>query len=107
MGDRHTFRQELQAMYPTHGHPLWEPDPGGLYNAVEVGDVGFIRSGCFYRLFNALLSKEHHYNQLLHRVAPSPPQLIPKIHNHIRKARDNQQDFCSQDVAREARTRPS
>jgi hypothetical protein len=103
MGDCHTFRQELQATYPTHGHALWEPDPGGLYNAVEVGDVGFIRDGCFYRLFNALFSKEHRDNELLHRVAQCPPRLIPKMLNHIRKTRDNQRDFCSKDVARAPR----
>ncbi|KAI0287780.1 hypothetical protein BC826DRAFT_1042527 [Russula brevipes] len=101
--DCHAFRGELQATYPTRGHALWEPDPGGLYNAVEVGDVGFIRDGYFYRLFNALLSKEHDHNQLLHLVPQCPPQLIPKIPNHIRKNRDNQRDFCSKDVARAPR----
>ena len=44
------FRQELAFAYPTYGNALWEPDPGGQYNAVEVGDVGFIRRGHFLAL---------------------------------------------------------
>ena len=48
----YTFREELATTHPLQGHALWEPDPGGLYDAVAVGDVGFIREGCFYTLFN-------------------------------------------------------
>ena len=54
MDDSKTFREELAIQYPTLGRPIWEPDPGGLYKAVQVGDVGFIRQGYFYCLFNAL-----------------------------------------------------
>lgn len=32
------------------GYPLWEPEC-----KVSIGDVGYIRDGRFYRLFNALL----------------------------------------------------
>jgi hypothetical protein len=45
MDNSKTFRDELAIQYPTLGRALWEPDPGGLYNAVQVGDVGFIRHG--------------------------------------------------------------
>ncbi|KAN0124794.1 hypothetical protein V8E52_001346, partial [Russula decolorans] len=41
------------------GHALWEPDPGGRYTFVEIGDVGFIRQGYFHRLFNILLPEDH------------------------------------------------
>ena len=68
------FRHHLWATAPSYGHALWEPDPGNLYHAVEVGDVGHISKGKFYRLFNALLPEEHpshgdigvpdHYEQL-------------------------------------------
>ena len=47
-----TFRETLAIRYPNCGHALWEPSPGGLYEVVEVGDVGFIHEGCFHRLFN-------------------------------------------------------
>jgi hypothetical protein len=53
------FRDELGSKYPAYGRALWEPGPGGLYNSVEVGDLGFIRRGRFHRLFNALLASEH------------------------------------------------
>ncbi|KAI0283198.1 hypothetical protein BC826DRAFT_973829 [Russula brevipes] len=52
--DCHTFSSELAITYPSHGYPLWEPDPASFKN-VEVGDVGVIRDGYFQRLFNALL----------------------------------------------------
>ena len=75
-----TFREELAIQYPTLGRALWEPDPGG-YNAVQVGDVGFIRDGYFYCLFNALLPREDapsdhssgsdpHYPHYLQRLQP-------------------------------------
>ena len=54
MDDSKTFREELAIQYPDLGCPLWQPDPGGLYNAVQMGDVGFIRRGYFNRFFNAL-----------------------------------------------------
>jgi hypothetical protein len=52
------FRHHLVMKYPAYGHALWEPDPGNLYPAVKVGDVGYICEGKFHRLFNALLPAE-------------------------------------------------
>jgi hypothetical protein len=52
------FRHHLAMKFPAYGHALWEPDPGNLYPAVEVGDVGYIREGKFHRLFNVLLPAE-------------------------------------------------
>lgn len=74
MAHHNIFREELAIAYPTYGFALWEPDPGGQYNAVEVGDVGFIRDGYFQRLFNVLHPRDHpsHRN----------PSLVPKIMNH-------------------------
>lgn len=38
----------------THSHALWEPDPAsGNYASVELADVGYIKNGCFVKLFNA------------------------------------------------------
>ncbi|KAI0248876.1 hypothetical protein BJV78DRAFT_1232159 [Lactifluus subvellereus] len=53
------FREALAIKYPAQGHALWVPGPGGLYSAVEVGDVGFVREGKFHRLFNVLLPEDH------------------------------------------------
>jgi hypothetical protein len=57
--DYDIYREEIAIKYRSHGHALWVPSPGGLYPAVEVGDVGFIREGQFHRLFNALLPEDH------------------------------------------------
>jgi hypothetical protein len=105
MGDCNIFREELGIRYPNHGHALWDPDPGGLYNSVEVGDVGFIRSGYFYRLFNALLPRDppspsdpdtHDNNGPVY-----PPRLELKTPQHIRRRRDNHKDFRSRNITKE------
>jgi hypothetical protein len=57
MANYHIYREQLANLY--HGYALWEPDPGGQVDTVSVGDVGFIRYGRFFRLFNILLSEDH------------------------------------------------
>jgi len=51
-----TYREQLANLY--HGYALWEPGPGGLYDQVRVGDVGFILHGHFTRFFNALMAAD-------------------------------------------------
>lgn len=107
MGDCNIFREELAIRYPNHGHALWDPDPGGLYDSVAVGDVGFIRDGYFYRLFNALLLRDppsdpsdpntHDDHGLVY-----PPRLQPKTSQHIRKSRDSYKDFRSKNIVKES-----
>lgn len=41
------------------GYALWEADPAGSYDQVEVGDVGYIFRGSFERLFNILRPANH------------------------------------------------
>ena len=104
MGDCNIFRDELGIRYPGNGHALWNPDPGGLYNSVEVGDVGFIRRGYFYRLFNALLSRDPPSDPDTHGddYGPVyPPRLEPRAPQHIRRDRDNHKDFRSKNVTKE------
>ena len=103
MGDCNIFREELGIRYPDHGHALWDPDPRELYNSVEVGDVGFIRRGYFYRLFNALLPRDPPSNlDTRDDNGPMyPPRLEPKIPQHIRRDRDNLKDFHSKSVTME------
>lgn len=50
--------------------------PRGQYDAVQVGDVGFIRKGYFQRLFNVLHPRDHpsHRN----------PALVPEDHEQLR-----------------------
>ena len=104
------FRQELAVSYPTYGNALWEPDPGGQYDAVEVGDVGFIRRGYFQRLFNVLLPKDHpsHRNP---SFVPEDHQQLVTIPDHIVKneirtgSRQNSLHFCSPHVTLDSRGR--
>jgi hypothetical protein len=92
MDDFNIFREGLATTYPGYGHALREPDPGGLYNTVAVGDVGFIREGYFHFLFNALRPPSD-------TDGPEyPPQLQPKQMHHIRTNRENQKYFCSKNV---------
>jgi hypothetical protein len=105
-----TFRQELAIAYPTYGNALWEPDPGGQYNAVEVGDVGFIRRGYFQRLFNVLHPKDHPSHRVQFFVPEDHQQLVT-IPDHIVKneirtgSRQNSLQFCSQYVTLDSRGR--
>lgn len=46
-----------------YGHPLWYPEPT-KYGQVEIGDVGYLDDGCFYRLFNAIRSDTDPINSL-------------------------------------------
>jgi hypothetical protein len=99
-----TFREELAIRYPTHGHALWEPDPGRLNEAVQVGDVGFIRrgSGYFYCLFNALRSGDPPSDPDSSHHPKYPPKLQPNNPHHIRKSTDYQQDFYSKNVTKQS-----
>ncbi|KAN0126288.1 hypothetical protein V8E53_015211, partial [Lactarius tabidus] len=80
-----------------YGHALWDPNPGNLYPAVEVGDVGYIREGKFRRLFNVLLPANHpsHTN---FGVPEYHEQLTPNIGNHIDIGTLNPHDFYSASV---------
>jgi hypothetical protein len=81
MAHHNIFREELATAYPTYGLALWEPDPGGQYDAVEVGDVGFVRRGYFQRLFNVLHPRDHpsHRN----------PSFVPQDHEQLELVPDH------------------
>jgi hypothetical protein len=98
MDDSKIFREEFAIQYPTLGRPLWEPDPGGLYDAVQVGDVGFIRHGYFYCLFNALVDHPPNFDESDGSDPCYPQRLQPKTPNHIRTSRYHGKDFRSKNV---------
>ena len=54
------YAQEL--LRRSHGFPLWYPEPT-KFEEVEIGDVGFINEGRFYRLFNACREKHDPINK--------------------------------------------
>jgi len=93
----HIFRETLAIKYPDCGHALWKPSPEGLYDAVEVGDVGFIRNGCFRRLFNVFLPGSHPSHQSF-GVPESHQQLRLKGPPFVYKGSEGTLDFFSRHV---------
>ena len=75
MAHHNIFREEIATACPNYGFALWEPSPGGQYDAVEVGDVGFVRRGYFQRLFNVLHPRDHPSHQNLSFVPEDHEQL--------------------------------
>lgn len=51
-----------QLIHLGHGHPLWQPEPPEKLGEVQIGDVGVLQEGCFYRLFNAMYSHDDPIN---------------------------------------------
>jgi len=64
----HVYPEQLTSLF--HGQALWEPNPANVYPHVSVGDVGYVREGRFYRLFNVLLEWDHPSNRSF--VQPEP-----------------------------------
>ena len=56
-----TYREQLWSLY--QGLPLWEPNPGGLYDRVSIGDVGYVSEGAFIRMFNVRLPWDDESNR--------------------------------------------
>lgn len=50
-----------QLFYRGHGLPMWIPEPSE-FGTVQIGDVGYVVDGCFYRLFNATKPADHSLN---------------------------------------------
>ena len=94
----HIFHETLAIKYPACGHALWKPSPGGLYDAVEVGDVGFIRDGCFHRLFNVFLPGDHPSHQCF-GVPESHQQLRLKGSPLVYRGSEGTSDFFSRHVS--------
>jgi hypothetical protein len=93
MADYDIFREQLSIKYSTYGHALWEPSPAKPNSPVNVGDVGFIRSGKFHRLFNVLLSAEDQSY-----VPEHYEQLVPKFSDHISKGTLSANHYCSDGI---------
>ena len=67
------FREYPAFTFPAYGHALWDASPGRPPRLVKVSDIGFIRWGKFYRLFNVLHSTDD----------PSHELGVPGIINHM------------------------
>ncbi|KAH9963606.1 hypothetical protein BC827DRAFT_121102 [Russula dissimulans] len=91
----YVYREQLTSLF--HGHALWEPDPANVYPQVSVGDVGYVREGYFYRLFNVLLEWDHPSNRIL--VQPEPyTRLDLGPFTNIRESVFSRGDYYSRNV---------
>ena len=94
--DYDIYREELAIQHPAYGHALWEPSPGGRYESVEIGDVGFIRQGYFHRLFNILLPGDHPSHQ--DGVPQHHEPLVPEVTSPTITGTLQPDDLCSSGV---------
>ena len=53
MAAAEVYAEQLNRL--NYGYPLWHPEPPNDADEIHVGDVGFVRDGAFYRMFNALV----------------------------------------------------
>ena len=93
MADYDIFRERLAIKYPSYGHALWEPGPRNPDRPVRVGDVGFVRRGKFYRLFNALLSADDPSHEL--GVPGCHEPLVPTLFDHLDTRSLGRNHYCS------------
>ena len=91
------FRNHLLMKFPAYGHALLETDPGNLYPAVKVGDVGYIREGKFRRLFNVLLPAEDKSHKIF-GVPEYHEPLTLSVMEHIEIGKLGPNNFCSDNV---------
>jgi hypothetical protein len=101
MAEYDIFRDQLAIKHPAYGHALWEPNPGGLYHATEVGDVGYVHQGKILRLFNVLLPADHLSHQK-YKVPEFYEPLKPSIADHIDSSTLSPKNFCSAGVTESA-----
>jgi hypothetical protein len=88
------YREQLASLY--HGHALWQPDPAGLYDRVQVGDVGIVKQGHFLRMFNALVP--HNDPAQVYGVPEGFVPLNMGPFQNIRTLNLQQGDYCSNTV---------
>ncbi|KAI0292229.1 hypothetical protein B0F90DRAFT_1616255, partial [Multifurca ochricompacta] len=90
------YREQLTSLY--HGHALWDPDPANLYDRVSVGDVGYVKEGYFYRMFNVRLPWDHPSNRMLGEPDVYEPVDLGPFEN-IRRSRLPRGDYYSRYVS--------
>jgi hypothetical protein len=91
-----TFRLQLGNTHSHFGHALWDTSLEEQYPTVEVGDVGFIREGKFFRVFNALYSEHHSCNRRF--GVPEDHERLSPVPNHISHATLQPTNICSHGV---------
>jgi hypothetical protein len=100
MADHEIFREQLAIKYPSYGYALWEPRPTNPNRPVQVGDVGFIHEGRFYRLFSALLPAGDSSQEF--GVPEYHERLVPTLGDHVATVPLGCNNYCSLGVKVEA-----
>ena len=95
MADYEIFREQLAIKYPSYGYALWEPSPTNPNKPVQVGDVGFIREGRFYRLFSSLLSAGDPSQEPEFGMPEYYEPLVPTLSDHVTTVPLGPNDYCS------------
>ena len=90
------YREQLSSQY--HGLALWDPNPvHGLFNNpghVSIGDVGYLDSGVFMRIFNVKLSRDNTSNKFIE--IPEGYKPLEREHfNNVRHSEVNQEEYHS------------
>ena len=67
-----------------YGHPLWGPEPSTQYGEIRIGDIGYLKAGYFFFLFNCMLDEEDTVNSHLgippnFQVFRPPNRLAPRF----------------------------
>ena len=92
------YRDHLSLTNPSFGYALWSPTPESVSGPVKVGDVGYVREGRFFRLFNVLLPAD----DPSHQETPLPEYyepLIPNDPNQIARGTLKPSCYCSAGVS--------
>lgn len=69
------YRNELTHL--GYGNPIWEPNPGTLYDCVRIGDVGYFQNDQFMPLFNILAPSD---DSTRNRRLPFPQPNFPALY---------------------------
>ena len=76
------YRNEL--IHLGYGNPVWEPNPGTLYDCVRIGDVGYFQNDQFMPLFNILPPDDSNRTRRLPFPQPYFPALyLPESYPNI------------------------
>ena len=88
------YHQELTSLML--GHALWEPDPGGRYDHVLIGDVGYVDQGYFVCMFNVLPREDNPSTPNLRD--PAPKTMEGDLFQNTRIATFGHGNYCSRYV---------
>ena len=95
------YREHLSSLH--HGVALWDPNPVKKLhknpNHVSIGDVGYLDSGAFIRMFNVTLPWNDPSNKLL-GTPDEYERIKPKYLNFVRSGEIREGEYYSPHVSK-------